>query len=98
MRPPPLAPLSNGDIEILQHARKIKKEEEEAAAAAAADAAARPRKRARSDEEEAAAGGGGGLERRLAEFIDYQKTRDEENRGILLRMLEIMEDIRSALH
>ena len=37
------------------------------------------------------------LERRMAEFLEYTKKRDEENRSILLRMLEAIEDIRRAV-
>ncbi|XP_011506000.1 PREDICTED: uncharacterized protein LOC105368637 [Ceratosolen solmsi marchali] len=56
----------------------------------------RPRKRGR-DTEEPGQESETRLERRIAEFFEYIKRRDEENRSILMRMLVAIEDIRNVV-
>lgn len=40
---------------------------------------------------------GAGFERRLDEFFEYTKRRDEENRNVMLRILQAVEKIADKL-
>ncbi|XP_003427160.1 uncharacterized protein LOC100679386 [Nasonia vitripennis] len=67
---------------------------------ATAAANGRSRKRARTaldDQRDDEGSRESKLERKIGEFLEYAKKRDEENRNILLRMLEAVEDIRKAV-
>lgn len=68
-----------------------------ATAAAANGRSCRKRGRTAVDERDEEASRESKLERKIGEFLEYTKKRDEENRNILLRMLEVVEDIRNSV-
>lgn len=84
--------LGRSSLEILRGVEELSR-----AARAEQDEEDRPRKRLKVEDQSGSSGSGSSLERSLAEFMEYTKRRDEENRSILLRMLAAVEDIRKAI-
>ncbi|XP_023247458.1 uncharacterized protein LOC106644539 isoform X2 [Copidosoma floridanum] len=80
-----LEPICNNgreELEIFQDAKRKKREEE---------SSGQPGRSSGTGEQRS------GLERRVDEFLEYARRRDEENRAILVKMLEAIEDIRDAV-
>lgn len=94
---PALEPLrSNGSSSLGKSSLEILRGVEELSRRAEEDEG-RSRKRLRMEEEEEEQQPSASFERSFVEFMEYTKRRDEENRAILLRMLNAVEDIKKAL-